>query len=365
MSRAKITGQLHKDSIKLLKKLVSIESFSKYEDKTAGVIRAFFNEKNIKTKRKFNNVWAYNKYFDKNKKTILLDSHHDTVKPNSGWTMNPFTPKVRDGKLFGLGSNDAGGCLVSLMSAFLFFYDRDDLKYNLIISASAEEEISGMNGILSILPLLKKIDFAIIGEPTGMQMAVAEKGLIVLDCISQGKTGHAANEEGENAIYNAMRDIEWFRTYRFPKTSEYSGSVKMSVTMVNSGIQHNIIPEECRFTVDIRVNDRYTNEEIIGIIKKNISSSFKPRSLRLRSSSISKQHKLVKAGLSIGLKAYGSPTTSNMSLMRVPSVKIGPGSSSRSHSANEFIYLTEIENGIKTYIELLKLSITINKIKRK
>ena len=341
------------DSIELLKKLISIPSFSREEDKTASTIETFLKEKGIKTYRKVNNVWAYNKFFDAGKPTILLNSHHDTVKPNSGYTRDPFSPDVGDGILYGLGSNDAGGCLVSLTAAFLHFYEQEDLKYNLCLALTAEEEISGQNGLELILPELGELEFAIVGEPTLMNMAIAEKGLMVLDCVVHGKAGHAAREEGENAIYKALKDIEWFRTYEFAKKSELFGPVKMSVTIIEAGSQHNVVPPTCKFTVDVRVTDTYRNEEVLKIIRQHVSCDVNPRSTRLKPSSISRDHAIVKAGMALGRETYGSPTTSDQALLDIPSLKMGPGDSARSHMANEFIYTSEIKEGISLYIELL------------
>ena len=345
----------YQDAVELLKKLIATPSFSKEEDKTADIIEQFFSEKNIPSNRLLNNVWCVNKYFDETKPTILLNSHHDTVKPNSQYTRNPFEAIIEDGKLFGLGSNDAGGCLVSLITAFCHFYEMENLKYNLVIAATAEEEISGKNGIESILSLLPKIDLAIVGEPTQTNLAVAEKGLLVLDCISTGKAGHAAREEGENAIYKAMQDINWFQTYQFSKISETLGSIKMSVTSINTENKaHNVVPAVCSFIVDIRVTDAYTHEEILETIKQHIQSAIKPRSMRLRSSKINKDHPVVLAGLALGKQTYGSPTTSDVALISAPVLKCGPGDSARSHTADEFIYLKEIEDGIDTYIKILE-----------
>ena len=345
----------YQNAVELLKKLIGTPSFSKEEDKTADIIEQFFSEKNIPSNRLLNNVWCVNKYFDETKPTILLNSHHDTVKPNSQYTRNPFEAIIEDGKLFGLGSNDAGGCLVSLITAFCHFYEMENLKYNLVIAATAEEEISGKNGIESILSLLPKIDLAIVGEPTQTNLAVAEKGLLVLDCISTGKAGHAAREEGENAIYKAMQDINWFQTYQFSKISETLGSIKMSVTSINTENKaHNVVPAVCSFIVDIRVTDAYTHEEILETIKQHIQSAIKPRSMRLRSSKINKDHPVVLAGLALGKQTYGSPTTSDVALISAPVLKCGPGDSARSHTADEFIYLKEIEDGIDTYIKILE-----------
>lgn len=344
---------LYAKAIRLLSDLIAIQSFSREEDGTASALENFLQKEGIETYRKGNNVWAKNKHFSPTKPTVLLNSHHDTVKPNSGYTRDPFKPEVVDGKLFGLGSNDAGGPLVSLIAAFLYFFDRSDLKYNILIAATAEEEISGTGGIESIWNLIKPIDFAIVGEPTLCEMATAEKGLMVLDCISRGKPGHAAREEGVNAIYQALPDIQWFKTFKFPKQSETLGEMKMSVTIINAGSQHNVVPAECKFTVDVRVTDAYSLEEALDIIKSHVNCEVTPRSLRIRSSGIEIDHPLVLSANKLGLSLYGSPTTSDQAMIPVPSVKIGPGDSARSHSADEFIFLQEIEKGIDTYIALL------------
>ena len=349
----------HKDplysiALDLLQKLIATPSFSKEEDKTALLIENFLGQQSVLVERNGNNVWAKNKYFDSAKATILLNSHHDTVRPNSGYTKDPFSPTLLDGKLYGLGSNDAGGPLVSLIATFLHFYGQSDLKFNLVLAATAEEEISGSNGIESIWSLLPKINFAIIGEPTLTDVAIAEKGLLVIDCISHGKAGHAAREEGENAIYKALKDIEWFRTFQFPKNSLTLGQVKMSVTMIVAGQSHNQVPPECTFTVDIRVTDSYTLEEVLETVKQNVSATVMPRSLRLRPSGISEEHPLIVAAKKLGKKLYGSPTTSDQALIQVPSIKMGPGDSARSHSADEFIFVKEIEDGINEYIRLVE-----------
>ena len=345
---------LYSDAIDLLKQLIANPSFSKEEDRTAGCLEAFLQQKNIPTNRFLNNVWATNKYFDENKNTLLLNSHHDTVKPNKGYTLNPFEPIEKDGKLFGLGSNDAGGPLVSLLAAFVHFYNTD-LPFNIIFAGTAEEEISGKNGVEILLKELPKIDCAIVGEPTLLNMAVAEKGLLVLDCVAHGKAGHAARNEGVNAIYIAMKDIDWLSTFRFPKVSSLLGPVHIAVTAVNTENKtHNIVPSECSFLVDIRVNELYSFEEIISVITENIQSEVHPRSTRLKSSFISPDHPLVKAGNKMGISSYGSPTCSDKALMDFPSLKIGPGDSARSHTADEFIFLDEIKEGIKRYIQLLE-----------
>lgn len=345
--------RLHDIAIELLKQLIATPSFSREEDKTAELLISFFQQQGITTHRKGNNVWAVNQHFDTSKPSILLNSHHDTVKPNPGYTRDPFAPTIEDGKLYGLGSNDAGGPLVSLIATFLNFHDRKDLTYNIVFVASAEEEISGTNGIELIWSELPAIDFAIVGEPTLTDIAIAEKGLLVLDCVSKGKAGHAAREEGINAIYEALKDIEWFRNYRFPKISSSLGEIKMSVTVINAGQAHNQVPADCKFTVDIRVTDAYSLEEVLETVKQNVSCSVNARSLRLKSSGVSENHPVVRAGRKIGKKLYGSPTTSDQALIPVPSIKMGPGDSARSHSADEFIYTKEIEEGINSYISLL------------
>lgn len=345
--------KLYADAIGLLKQLIATPSFSKEEQGSAGVIQHYLQSHNIKAERLMNNVWCKNLYYDVSKPTILLNSHHDTVKPNPAYTKDPFFPQEADGKLYGLGSNDAGGCLVSLLAMFLYFYNQPDLKYNFIFAATAEEEISGANGISALLPHLGKVDCAIVGEPTLMEMAIAEKGLIVLDCETKGIAGHAARYEGENAIYKSIKDIEWFASYQFEKVSELLGPVKMSLTMINAGSQHNVVPASCKYTVDIRVNECYTNEEIVKEVRKHVSCSVEPRSLRLCSTSIDIEHPLVEAGIKLGKKPFGSSTLSDKVFMTFPALKMGPGDSARSHTADEFIYLQEVRDAIKTYIQLL------------
>ena len=346
--------QLNAYALDLLKQLIATPSFSKEEESTASLIKAFLEQHNVTTQRVLNNVWAVNRYFDENKPTIILNSHHDTVKPNTSYTLDPFNPLIKDEKLFGLGSNDAGGALVSLIATFLYYYEQENLNYNLLLAATAEEEISGRNGVEYLLPILPKIDFGIVGEPTLMQMAVAERGLLVLDCKCYGKAGHAARSEGVNAIYKSISDIEWLSTYQFPKVSDLLGPVKMSVTSIETDNKaHNIVPSECRFVVDVRVNELYTSEEVFETIKKNIQSEVNARSFRMRSSNIPLEHPIVKAGISVGLEYYGSPTTSDKALMPFPTLKIGPGDSARSHSADEYVFLAEITKGIETYIHLL------------
>ena len=345
---------LQADATNLLKQLIATPSFSKEEDNSAALIKVFLEDNGVQTEQHLYNIWTRNKYFDINKPIILLNSHHDTVKPNKGYTLDPFSAIEKNGKLFGLGSNDAGGSLVSLIAAFLNFHEKENLKYNIILAATAEEEISGHNGIEALLPQLGKIDFGIVGEPTQMQMAVAEKGLMVLDCVTTGRAGHAAREEGDNAIYKAIKDIEWFSSYKFDKVSELLGPVKMSVTVIETENKaHNVVPAQCRFVVDCRVNELYTFEEMLEVIRSNVQSEIKPRSTRLRSSAIALDHPLVKAGLKMGRSYYGSPTTSDKALMHFPALKIGPGDSARSHTADEYIYTDEIKEGIELYIQLL------------
>ena len=353
MSSDRITI-LQDQAIVLLKQLIATPSFSKDEDQTAAILEQFLQQNDIKANRFLHNVWAVNKHFDPAKKTLLLNSHHDTVKPNKGYTLDPFTPIEKDGKLFGLGSNDAGGPLVALISTFLYYHNRTDLQYNLMLAATAEEEISGRNGIEALIPELGELACGIVGEPTQMQMAVAERGLMVLDCTSHGKAGHAAREEGENAIYKALADIEWFRNYRFPKVSDLLGPVKMSVTVIDTDNKaHNVVPAQCKFVVDVRVNECYTFEEVLEVIQQHVQCDVQPRSTRLRSSSISLEHPLTKAGIQLKRSYYGSPTTSDKALMPFQTLKMGPGDSARSHTADEYIYIDEVKEGIELYIQLL------------
>mgnify|MGYP001356711038 CR=1 FL=1 len=345
---------LQQEAVELLQQLITLPSFSKEEEQTASALCVFLSRRNVPHTRVANNVFAINKYFDEHKPTILLNSHHDTVKPNPQYTKDPFAPVIEEGKLYGLGSNDAGGCLVSLIAAFLYFYNRENLKYNIVLAATAEEEISGTGGIEYTLPYLPKIDCAIVGEPTQMQMAVAERGLMVLDCTTYGKAGHAARNEGENAIYKALPDIEWFRHYAFPKVSDLLGPVKMNVTVIETENKaHNVVPAQCKFVVDTRVNELYSFDEVLDIIRASVHCNVTPRSTRLRSTSIAFDHPLVKAGLALKRDYYGSPTTSDKALMPFPALKMGPGDSARSHTANEYIYISEIKEGIGLYIQLL------------
>lgn len=345
--------ELKQNAIELLKKLIETPSISREENVTANHIEKFLQDAGVKTQRKGNNIWAFNKVFIEGQTTLLLNSHHDTVKPNASYKNDPFKAIVEEDKLYGLGSNDAGGCLVSLIATFLHFYERPDLPFNLVLAATAEEEISGANGIASILEEIGNIDVAIVGEPTQMRMAIAEKGLMVLDCTVRGKSGHAAREEGINSIYKALSDIKWFQNYKFEEVSELLGPVKMSVTQVNAGTQHNVVPDSCKFVVDVRTNECYSNEEAYKIISEQVSCMVRARSFRLNSSRIDLNHPLVRAGQSMGLEHFGSPTLSDQALIPFPSMKIGPGMSARSHTADEFVLISEIEAGIDTYIKLI------------
>ena len=347
--------ELTKKAIDLLKTLIETPSFSSEENETALLIESWLIDHNISYHRNKNNIWATNKHFDQSKPNLLLNSHHDTVKPNKGYTKDPFKAIIEDDKLFGLGSNDAGGCLVSLLACFTYFYAKKNLNYNLIIVASAEEESSGPNGLNSMLPVIPEIDVAIVGEPTQMHLAIAEKGLVVFDAKVKGTPSHAAHPNNDNAIYNTIDVLNWFKDFKFDRKSPVLGDVKMTVTQINAGQQHNAVPSEVDLVIDVRVNDKYSNEEIAKILKdKSPCSSIEPRSLRLNSSSIPKNHELVKAGIELGRNTYGSPTLSDQATLSCPSLKLGPGDSTRSHTADEYIHLSEIEEGIELYIKLLK-----------
>ena len=337
----------------VLQSLIATPSLSRDEEKAADFLQNYIEMQGMVTGRKGNNVWCLSPMFDLDKPTLLLNSHIDTVKPVNGWRKDPFTPTLEsNGKLYGLGSNDAGASVVSLLQVFLQLC-RTTQDYNLIYLASCEEEVSGKDGIESVLPELPPIRFAIVGEPTEMQPAIAEKGLMVLDVTAIGRSGHAARNEGDNAIYKVLNDIAWFRDYRFSKESSLLGPVKMSVTMVNAGTQHNVIPDRCTFVVDIRSNEYYSNRELFDEIQRNICCEAKARSFRLSSSHVSPEHPLVKKAIALGRVPFGSPTLSDQALMSFPSMKMGPGKSSRSHTADEFIFIKEIEEAIGLYLELL------------
>jgi len=339
--------------IQLLKSLISIPSFSKNEQDAASLIRQFLDHYKVTYSFRKNNTWARNLYWKDNLPVILLDSHIDTVKPASGYTRDPFSADIEKGVLYGLGSNDAGGPLVTLLAVFMHFYQQNDLPFNLIYAASAEEEISGTDGLASILDEIGPFNLAIVGEPTQMKMAIAEKGLMVLDCTAYGKSGHAAREEGENAIYKAMADIERLRNFRFDHTSAILGTVKLSVTMIHAGTQHNVIPDQCSFVVDVRTNEYYPNQDALKLIDELLESQVHARSLRLNSSAIAVTHPIVQRAIKLGISYYGSPTTSDQAVIPYPSVKIGPGDSARSHTADEYILISEIEEGFRIYIDLI------------
>lgn len=340
--------------IDLLKKLIATPSFSKEEANAAEIMRSFLDNEGILYQTKENNTWALCKHFDKHKPTVLLNSHVDTVRPAKGYTKDPFAPIEEGDILYGLGSNDAGGPLVSLLATFVHFYEREDLPFNLVYAATAEEEISGRRGLEIVLPEIAPIRFAIVGEPTRMELAIAEKGLLVLDCYAHGKSGHAAREEGENALYKAIKDIQILQNYAFGKVSKVLGKVKMSVTQIEAGTQHNVVPDICHFVADVRTNEFYTNKEAARIIGELIESEVKPRSVRLNSSGISEEHPFAQIAKHRGIRIYGSPTTSDQAIMSNPSVKMGPGDSARSHTADEYIYKSEILKGIQQYIEMLE-----------
>lgn len=347
-------NELTDAAIKLLVQLIRTPSFSREEDRTAALLVEFLTAHGAQPQRAGHNVWAVNKHFDASKPTILLNSHHDTVKPGASWTSDPFGAVVEGDRLTGLGSNDAGASAVSLLAAFLHFYPRRDLAYNLICAITAEEEISGAGGVRSILPQLGRIDLGIVGEPTQMDLAIAEKGLVVLDCVAHGRSGHAARDEGENALYKAVQDIEWIRQYRFPQVSELLGPVKMTVTQVQAGSQHNVVPDRCHFVVDVRTNEFYSNAAVVRTVQENISAEVTSRSTHLNSSRIAPEHPLVRRGVELGRRTFGSATLSDQAVMPFPTVKVGPGDSARSHTPDEYILLSEIRDGIRGYEELLE-----------
>ena len=341
------------EAVELLKRLIATPSVSRDEAAAADVLEEYMRKKSLSPHRQGNNLWCMSEGFDESKPTILLNAHIDTVKPVAGWVHDPFIPTMEGDKLYGLGSNDCGGGLMALLQTFILLRERCN-THNLIYLASCEEEVSGKNGIESVLPLLPPISFAIVGEPTGMQPAIAEKGLMVIDATAHGKAGHAARNEGDNAIYHDTKDIQWLSQWTFPKHSELLGAVKNTVTIVNAGTQHNVIPDQCTFTIDVRSNECYTNEEIFAFFQSNLTSELKARSFRLSSSSIDRSHPFVQRCIARGLTPFGSPTLSDQALMRFPSLKLGPGQSSRSHTADEYIKISEIADAISLYVELLE-----------
>lgn len=340
------------DAVQLLKKLIATPSVSRNEKDAADIMEQTIRSYGFEPQREANNLWIIAPHYDESRPTLLLNAHIDTVKPVASWSRDPFSPDVEDGVLYGLGSNDCGGGLCSLLQIFRMLTEKPQ-SYNLIYLASAEEEVSGKDGITRALPLLPHIDLAIVGEPTGMNPAVAEKGLMVLDVIAHGKSGHAARNEGVNAIYEALDDMRWIRDYKFEKVSEFLGPTKMTLTVVNAGTQHNVIPDKCTMLVDIRTNEFYDNEEVYEFIRQHLKSEVKAHSFRLKSSRIDPEHPLIRKCVAMGMKPFGSPTLSDQALMHFPSFKLGPGESSRSHSANEFIRISEIRDAIAKYETLL------------
>ncbi|HSJ66526.1 MAG TPA: M20/M25/M40 family metallo-hydrolase [Anditalea sp.] len=345
--------KIHAETLQLLQQLIETPSLSQNEEGTAKLIASYFQEKEIPFHQKYYNIWAQNEKFDPSLPTLLLNSHHDTVKPNAGYTKNPYRAEISEGKLYGLGSNDAGGCLVSLIAAFSYYYHQD-LPFNLILAATAEEEISGKSGVAAILHDLPEIELAIVGEPTLLQLAVAEKGLMVIDAQVKGVSGHAAREEGENAIYKALDDLLVLRDFRFRKESKFLGKSKASVTVINSGLQHNVVPALCTYCIDVRVTDAYTLEEALEELQESLKAELNPRSMRLNSSTVPDNHKILQVSKNMNLVQYGSPTLSDQALIPYPSVKIGPGDSARSHTSDEYIYVDEVYQGIDFYINLIQ-----------
>jgi acetylornithine deacetylase len=346
--------ELAENAVKLLKKLIATPSMSRDEYNASLIIEGFFNEHQLTVNRFKNNIWATNKHFDPAKPSILLNTHHDTVKPNKAYTLDPFIPVEKDGKLFGLGSNDAGASLVAMAQTFLYFYEAEDLSHNLVIALTAEEEISGLDGIEALFPQLPNVELAIVGEPTKMNLAIAEKGLLVIDGEMLGTPSHAAHPNADNAIVKCMKDLQNILDFKFPKVSDYLGEVKVTLSVINAGTQHNVVPEKCSFTLDVRVTDEYSNREVFEIIQSQMKSELTPRSFRLNSSKIDVNHPFVQAGLALGRTTYGSPTSSDQAIIPCTSVKLGPGDSLRSHTADEFIYIDEIREGIDVYIKILE-----------
>ena len=345
--------ELQQEAIQLLQDLINTPSLSSEEDQTAAIIKQWLAKHGVSCQQQQNNVYAVNKHEDPSKPYLLLNSHHDTVLPNSGYTRDPYKAAIENGKLYGLGSNDAGGALVCLLATFVYFYEQEDMAYNLVVAATAEEETSGDHGLNSLLKTLPNIDTAIVGEPTQMHLAVAEKGLVVFDATISGTASHAAHPNEDNPIYKIGVVIDWFQQLKFDRVSDALGPVKLTVTQVNAGKQHNAVPADVALVIDVRVNDLYTNQEIEAILQE-APCTIKARSLRLGSSSIPMEHALVQAGISAGRNTYGSPTLSDQAALSCHSLKLGPGDSLRSHTADEFIYVKEIEEAIPLYISILK-----------
>jgi len=348
-----LVDQLAEEAIQLLIGLIKTQSYSREEADTATLIENLLRQHGATVHRDANNVWATSRHWQEGRPTVLLNSHHDTVKPGASWTADPFGAVVEGDKLTGLGSNDAGASAVSLLATFLYF-EENPLPFNLICAITAEEEVSGANGIRRLLPLLPSIDLGVVGEPTQMDLAIAEKGLVVLDCVAHGRTGHAAREEGDNALYKALDDIQLLRHYQFSRVSELLGPVKLSVTQIQAGTQHNVVPDRCTFVVDVRTNELYSNQEVVEIVRAMLGAEVTPRSTHLNSSRIALEHPLVQRGVALGRKPFGSVTLSDQSMMPFTTVKIGPGDSARSHTPDEFIYLSEIRGGVRGYVELLR-----------
>ncbi len=346
--------ELLANATELLKKIIATPSLSRDEYDVSLVIEGFFHQRKIPTNRLKNNIWAVNRFFDDSKPSIVLNTHHDTVKPNKAYTIDPFIPIEKEGKIFGLGSNDAGASLVSMIQVFLHFYEQENLSHNLIIALTAEEEISGKDGMELLFPQLSNVQLAIVGEPTQMNLAIAEKGLLVIDGEMCGTPSHAAHPNEDHAILKCMADLQHILNFKFPKVSPYLGEVKVTLTVINAGTQHNVVPEKCNFTLDVRVTDEYSNKEVFEIIQSEMKSTLTARSFRLNSSRINENHPIVKAGLEIGRLTYGSPTSSDQAIIPCTSVKIGPGDSRRSHTADEFIDIDEIKEGIDIYIKILE-----------
>lgn len=340
-------------ALELLRRLIATPSHTRDEGATADLLCAFFEERGIAVERLHNNIIVRSKGYQAGRKTLLLNSHHDTVRPAASYTRNPYAPTLEEGVLYGLGANDAGASLVALIELFLAYYDRA-LPFNLQLLLSAEEECGGEHGIRACYDHLQDVEMAIVGEPTSMQAAIAEPGLVVLDCEAKGRSGHAARGEGVNALYIALDDIQQVRTFQFEHTSAILGPVRMTATMINCGTQHNVVPDSCRFVVDVRTTDAYTNEEVVELLRAALQSEVTPRSTRIRASVIDEQHPLVRAAVKAGAKPFISTTTSDRTLMPIPALKIGPGDSARSHTADEYVLVEEIEQGIATYVEIIE-----------
>jgi acetylornithine deacetylase len=342
------------DAVTLLRELIAIPSVSRSEDEAADKLGEYLNLWGLPYGREGNNLWVGCQDWDNNRKTVMLNAHIDTVKPVNTWTRDPFSPALEGDTLYGLGANDCGGGLVATLQAYRILLNRPR-NYNILWLASAEEEVSGENGLTRVIPMLPPIDVAIVGEPTGMQPATAERGLMVIDGYAYGVSGHAARAEGVNAIYEALDDLLWLRDYRFRKVSELLGETKLTVTVVESGTQHNVVPDLLHFVIDVRTNEFYQNEYVYEFLRKKMKKcKLQARSFRLHSSAISADHPLVRRCLEQGMKPFGSPTLSDQALMPWASLKLGPGDSARSHAADEFITIREIDEAINTYVHLLE-----------